>query len=217
MMTVRKSPYWWDFFPPYSRLRDFLGRLTIVGLYVWLLVRMVASWQDSGHLTGLIATVGFSLAIAFTVTRRPARQIDGAPLVRLATLGATVAPLLFAATARDPLVPDTLTRWLALLASLWVWTGLLTLGRSFAFLPAHRGLAQRGLYRIVRHPLYAGYVWLHLAVVLAYPSWWNLACWIVAEGSQFIRLQAEERILATDPAYRQYQTVTRWRLVPGIY
>lgn len=217
MRTVRKSPCSWDFSPPYSRLRDFLGRLAIVGLYGWLLVRMGAAWQDSGHLTGVIATVGFSLAIVFTVTRRPARQMDGAPLSRLATLGATVAPLLFAATTRDPLLPDAVTGWLALGASLWVWTGLLTLGRSFAFLPAHRGLAHSGLYRIVRHPLYAGYVWLHLAVVLAYPSWWNLACWIVAEGSQFIRLQAEERILSTDPAYRHYQAQTRWRLLPGIY
>jgi len=99
-----------------------------------------------------------------------------------------------------------------------VWGGLLTLRRNFGLLPAVRGgVAEHGFYRIVRHPLYAGYIWLHGALVLGYPSWWNFAVWICAEGSQLIRLRQEERILSADDRFRAYAKRVRWRLIPGIF
>jgi protein-S-isoprenylcysteine O-methyltransferase Ste14 len=34
---------------------------------------------------------------------------------------------------------------------------------------------------------------------------------------QIARIQAEERVLATDPAYCAYQRVVRHRLIPGVW
>ncbi|HKY20091.1 MAG TPA: methyltransferase [Vicinamibacterales bacterium] len=200
-----------------SRIREIVSRLAIAGLYAWLLIRTLQDWHWTGRLTGVVSVIGFSLALGLTLARRTAFAVDGAWLPRMATLIATVAPMLMRPGGESP-VPDLWTAVLALIGSAIVWTGLFSLGRSFAFLPAHRGkVAQRGLYRIVRHPLYAGYLWMHLSWVLAYPIWWNLILWMLIEGSQVIRLHYEEKVLSSDPAYRSYQQRVRWRLLPGLY
>lgn len=51
----------------------------------------------------------------------------------------------------------------------------LCLWRSFGLVAAHRGLKAGGLYAVVRHPMYAGYVISHVGYLLVAPSWWNLA------------------------------------------
>jgi protein-S-isoprenylcysteine O-methyltransferase Ste14 len=85
-------------------------------------------------------------------------------------------------------------------------------------LPAHRGtIVQGGIYQIVRHPLYAGYLWNHLAFVLAYSHLWNIAVWLLSEGAQMIRLRYEEQLLSSDPAYIDYRQRVRWRVLPGVY
>ena len=198
-------------------MRERLGQIGITGLYLWLLARVVHNWQTTGRVTGAIAVLGFSLAVYFTVARRGALRVDGTWTARLATSVATVGPLLMRPSGESP-IPDHWTGLLALVGGLIVWTGLLSLGRSFALLPAHRGkIARRGLYRIVRHPLYAGYLLVHLSWVLAYPGWWNFTLWLLIETSQIVRLVHEERLLAIDPAYRAYQSAVRWRLLPGVY
>ena len=87
----------------------------------------------------------------------------------------------------------------------------ISLGRSFGISPADRGLRTTGLYRWVRHPLYAMELWFYVGYVVANPSWRNL---IVLGGSaaiQIIRIAREERILE---GYASYVQQVRWRLIP---
>jgi protein-S-isoprenylcysteine O-methyltransferase Ste14 len=98
-----------------------------------------------------------------------------------------------------------------------VIAGKMTLGRSFALLPANRGVVSTGLYRLVRHPIYMGYLVSHLAFLAASPSAWNIAALVVADGALLARAVCEEQTLAKDPAYRDYQARVRWRVVPGIF
>ena len=51
-----------------------------------------------------------------------------------------------------------------------VVAGKVALGRSFGLLPANRGVVFSGLYRVVRHPIYLGYVLTHGAFLAANPS-----------------------------------------------
>ena len=57
----------------------------------------------------------------------------------------------------------------------WQVAAKVTLGRSFGLLPAARGLVTSGPYRVVRHPIYLGYLITHLAFVAANPTMWNVA------------------------------------------
>ena len=93
--------------------------------------------------------------------------------------------------------------------------GKLTLGRSFGLMPANRGIVCRGIYRTLRHPIYAGYLVTHAAFLVAHPSAWNLAVLVVSDSALMIRAMYEERTLARTPEYADYMTRVRWRVAPG--
>jgi protein-S-isoprenylcysteine O-methyltransferase Ste14 len=89
--------------------------------------------------------------------------------------------------------------------------------RSFGLVAANRGIATRGLYRFVRHPVYVSYFITHVGFLGLNPSLWNafvlVSCWIF----QLIRIGAEERLLGADPTYVAYCERVRWRVLPGVY
>jgi len=97
------------------------------------------------------------------------------------------------------------------------FASLLSLGRRFGVWPAFRGLATRGPYRLVRHPMYLAYVLGDIG--------WNLQEWnlgtavlvIVGWTSLFYRIRAEERILSQDAGWSNYVALARHRLFPGLW
>jgi protein-S-isoprenylcysteine O-methyltransferase Ste14 len=93
----------------------------------------------------------------------------------------------------------------------------LTLRRSFGVVAANRGVKASGPYRLVRHPMYAGYILTQLGFLLAAPVLWNLLVYAVLWSFQVLRIRAEERVLRQDPAYQALAGQVRWRLIPGLY
>jgi protein-S-isoprenylcysteine O-methyltransferase Ste14 len=69
----------------------------------------------------------------------------------------------------------------------------------------------------VRHPIYLGYVVTHVAFVAANPTLWNLVLLSASDVALMARAVCEERTLARDAEYRQYQQVVRWRVLPGVF
>ena len=94
---------------------------------------------------------------------------------------------------------------------------LLTLGKWFGVRPALRGLATRGPYRLVRHPIYLAYMLADLGYNLQ--EWNSGTVLLVMTGwiSLLYRIHAEERILSHDPAWPNYTARVRYRLVPGLW
>ena len=93
----------------------------------------------------------------------------------------------------------------------------LTLGRSFGFVAADRGLVRRGPYAIVRHPIYASYLLLQFGYVLQSISLRNALVMVFASGCNIGRAIVEDRLLATNEEYGAYRSQVRWRLVPGVW
>jgi protein-S-isoprenylcysteine O-methyltransferase Ste14 len=62
-----------------------------------------------------------------------------------------------------------------------------------------------------------GYLLMHTAYLLLYPTGFNLAVWSVTWGCQILRVFSEERFLLRDPAYRAYAGRVRFRLVPLLF
>lgn len=198
-----------------TQVRDRLGQLALFIGYSLLLSRMIAAWQASGHVTGVIVAFDMLLALLLTVSRRDASSITSDAGPRVAALVGTWLPLAF-----HPTTPSGLGHYAAPLALAGLAVnivGLVSLGRSFGVVPANRGIVQSGLYQRIRHPLYAGYLLSHLAFVFTYPDLWNIVVWLLADGALLFRMHFEERHLHADPQYRQYQARVPWRLLPGVY
>ena len=93
----------------------------------------------------------------------------------------------------------------------------LALRRSVGIAPAHRGLKTGGPYGLVRHPMYAGYLLVHIGILILMPSVLNAGVYAIGWLAQLRRLAAEEALLGGDPAYRAYCQKVRWRLVPRVF
>jgi protein-S-isoprenylcysteine O-methyltransferase Ste14 len=98
-----------------------------------------------------------------------------------------------------------------------VIAGKVTLGRSFGLMPANRGIVCTGIYRVVRHPIYLGYLITHVAFVFANPSAWNVAVLMIGDAALLLRAVCEEQTLARDTRYQEYQQLVRWRVCPGLF
>jgi len=94
---------------------------------------------------------------------------------------------------------------------------LLLIGRLFGLRPALRGLATRGPYGLVRHPMYLAYVVGDIGYSL---QEWNIgtALMVMAGWASLLyRIRAEERVLSQDSGWHAYVGTVRYRLVPGVW
>jgi protein-S-isoprenylcysteine O-methyltransferase Ste14 len=96
-------------------------------------------------------------------------------------------------------------------------TSFVFLGRSFAILPAVRGVVSRGPYGLVRHPAYLGELLMVLSCFAAGPTALGLLPLAFAVPLVVLRIRAEEHALQTSAEYGVYATRVRWRLLPGVW
>lgn len=206
--TAKGPPAWLT-----PRRLDRAEQVTIVLLWALLAHRV---YEASNPFAPLIMLAETSVVI-FVLLRRPTEKISMRLGDWLLAATATYAPLLImpAPAAWDALVP--LAVGLVLFGNVVQIAAKLFLRRSFGIAPANRGIKQDGMYRFVRHPMYAGYLLVHIGILLLMPSVVNLVIYALGWWAQILRLLAEERLLSQDPAYRDYMQKTRWRLVPGIF
>jgi protein-S-isoprenylcysteine O-methyltransferase Ste14/uncharacterized membrane protein (UPF0127 family) len=157
-----------------------------------------------------------TLLVVLFLTRRCCFATSDRPLDWIVGVIGTVLPLLMRPDAvRGPL--NWLGEPLQFLGVAAAVVALSFLGRSFGVVAANRGVKTSGLYRIVRHPTYAGYLLSYVGYVMCYPTSGNLMVAIATLLAFNARAIFEERLLRRDPAYRTYQLATPWRFVPYVY
>jgi protein-S-isoprenylcysteine O-methyltransferase Ste14 len=195
---------------------DWGERLFVLGLYGFLVSNVVGAFLHYGGGINLLLLVSEGLIILFFLIRRPARAISRNWFDWLLALIVTCSGLLvLPAQWEIPALVGYVGLFCYLIGLGIVIYGTIFLGRSFGMVPAHRGVQVAGPYRLVRHPIYAGYQFSHLAFLLMNPTWWNLGLYGLGTALQLLRLLAEERLLSQDPAYRAYQAAVPDRLLPG--
>ncbi|MBQ8777676.1 MAG: isoprenylcysteine carboxylmethyltransferase family protein, partial [Treponema sp.] len=75
-----------------------------------------------------------------------------------------------------------------------------------------------GMYKIVRHPMYAVTIWLFLSIPLVLGSWWALLCFILYPILIAVRIKNEEKILEEGlPGYTEYKQKVRWKILPFVW
>lgn len=195
-----------------ARVLDLVERASIVGLFVWLAVRLAPSLEplSAGYL------VSEGLVALFILFRRGVKDLDVSPYgVAVAYLGTLMA--LLTSSQGPQLAPYAVCAAVMLLGFTVSLGGKLMLNRRFGVIPANRGVQIYGPYRFVRHPIYFGYVASELGFLLSHASMWNFIVLGGAWTAQVLRIVAEERVLSRDPEYRAYMAKVRWRLLPGVF
>ena len=195
------------------RRLDRIEQVTIVALWSLLVWRVL---QSPNHMAPLVLIAETSVAL-FVLFRRPTERISMRLGDWLLAATATYAPLLIVPSAELWPVLEVPAVALILFGNVVQISGKLFLRRSFGIAPANRGIKRDGLYRFVRHPIYAGYLFTHIGILLIMPSMVNLVIYAIGWWAQILRIQAEEALLTQDPDYRDYLQQTRWRLIPGLY
>ncbi|MEZ0354539.1 isoprenylcysteine carboxylmethyltransferase family protein [Mycobacterium sp. pR1184] len=210
--------------------------LAAVGLLLFLPAGTLNYWQAWVFIaTSTVCTTVASVYLARTNPAALRRRMQGGPrgetrtLQKIVITGAILALLgMLVFSAYDHRMGwSQLPAWLCLLGD-----GLVALGLGIAMLVViQNGYAAAnitvetgqtvvctGLYRLVRHPMYAGNVIMMIGIPLALDSCWGLLFAIPGVAVLVVRILDEEKMLTQELAgYREYTRRVRFRLLPYIW
>ena len=196
---------------------DLVARVIVIALFSLMSANLFGEYQRTGHVTGLLLLASESLVVVLTIVRRRTSLVDRSVAGVVTTAVSLAGPPLLRAFGESTLVPDQATAILSAAGLGLVIVGKMALGRSFGIAPANRGVVVRGPYLLVRHPIYSGYLLTHAAFLVAHPTPWNAAVFLVADTALVVRALIEERMLGTDVKYQSYCRRVGWHLVPGVF
>jgi protein-S-isoprenylcysteine O-methyltransferase Ste14 len=209
---------------PVVQTRSALGldigeRLFVLALAAFFLSRMIpaigAGGTGASTICNILITVSEGLTALFTLVRRPGLAAATFYAWAISIVG-TCAPLLIAPGGFS-LLPPAFAVAMMITGLSFSIAGKSVLRRSFGIVPANRGVQRGGAYRIVRHPIYAGYLLTHAGFLAANFSAWNASVYAVCWLAMILRIAAEEEMLSADPAYLLYVGHVRKRLIPGFW
>jgi protein-S-isoprenylcysteine O-methyltransferase Ste14 len=174
-------------------------------------------WRQTGHPVGLGAVfLEGATALLFVVRREPLATSTRVAAWLSAPVGSFA--MLLARPVSDPVSGSFgLFEAMQLVGFMIALVALGLLGRSFGIVAAARGVKTSGLYRVVRHPLYAAYLLAYAGYVCENPSPRNASLFLLGTAAQLVRIREEERLLVDDSAYRGYLGRVRYRLIPFVY
>lgn len=197
-----------------SRLSQTLIGAIMACTWIFFAIVHIRAFNSSGNWSYLIFCVTESLtALLFLVRSNPV-SVSPDPRDWALALGATFAPFLFLPSG-SALFPHA-SVLIVLGASLQL-SGMLSLNRSIGLVPALRVLKTGGMYRFVRHPLYASYLITFSGYLLANWSVRNLIVYLVSMALMALRIEREEHHLAQDGDYRSYMARVKYRILPFVF
>lgn len=169
------------------------------------------------NIGAILLVISESLGVFLILLRRPSPTLSAHPLDWTLSFVAVNAPLLTVQARASTLLPPEVGFVVMFVGLIIQISAKTTLWRSFGIVPANRGIKTAGLYRLVRHPIYAGYTLTHVGFLLGFPSLSNALLYLAVLLVQIARIMREERLLARDSDYRNYTERVHYRLVPGIF
>lgn len=172
---------------------------------------------DPTRLNVLLLTISETLTFIWLLLSRRPLVRDWNPFTVIVALVASFGTGFVTLDPGVAIIPLYIAAPIQFLALWFVIWGKMSLGRSFAILPANRGVVTGGAYRLVRHPIYAGYLVGHILFLLSSFSFYNLVAYALVSCLQVHRILREEAILARTPEYRDYMDRVRYRVIYGMF
>lgn len=196
---------------------DIIEKFAAAGLLTAFSIRFVPPIFEHGSWLNAVVLASEAMVVLFILIRRPTDAISRKWSDWLVGFGGTSAALCAISADGPPLVPTILCGLLMITGLAVSIAAKLTLRRSFGLVAANRGVIVSGPYRLVRHPMYAGYLMIHVGYLLSGPNVWNVFIYTLTTSFQIVRILAEERVLKSDPLYQQLCQKVRYRLIPLVF
>lgn len=200
--------------PSLARIARIFTGLLMAALWSVFSYRHLLAFHQSGEWTYLLIALSETLTAAFFMLRSAPATVSSDPLDWLFAIGGTFTPLLFSPSAWGVLPA---ARHLIMVGMALQIVGMISLNRSFALVAAKREVKTSGMYRYVRHPLYASYLLMFSGYTLANTSPLNVTLYVITIGLLYVRLVREEKHLAIDKAYAAYMQQVRFRVIPFLF
>ena len=196
---------------------DMIEKFLVASFMTILAARMVPVAIETRAAAPILLVLSEGLVVLFILLRRPTQTISRNREDWLVGLMGTLLPLLAIPPQGSPVFPIHIGEGLMVAGFLLQLSAKLTLRRSFGVVAANRGVKASGPYRLVRHPMYAGYTLTQIGFILSGPALWNVAIYGLTLFIACRRIVAEERVLGQDEAYQDLTKKVRYRLLPGIF
>ncbi len=197
---------------------DRIEKAIVLLFYFQLALRMIWNAFETVNPASLLLLPSEGLVVVLIMLRRDANFLSTRWQDWSAALGGTILPTLVIASSQPPssgILP--IAGNLALMGFLVQIYAKCCLGLSFGMVAANRGIRSSGPYRLVRHPIYAGYIASHIAFLMMFPTLWNAAILGIGFLIQIYRIHVEECVLSQDQTYLAYMNQVRYRIIPGVF
>lgn len=197
-----------------NRTIDLAERLLVALLSIPFLIAFARALPM--HPNFILLAISETLAVGLVIIRKPGHMAITPYAFFVAVMG-TALPLLIRPAGAAALLPSFSTTLIMSAGLALSIAAKLFLNRSFGIVAANRGVKNGGPYRLVRHPMYLGYMVNQLGFLLAAFSFANLCIYAVAWAFQILRIKEEERLLREDDAYLRFAGSVRFKLVPWLF
>jgi protein-S-isoprenylcysteine O-methyltransferase Ste14 len=194
---------------------ELIARILVSILFIYSECSLYENYLATDKISSLLLAIEFGLVAAMVLVRNIPKSFSISPIEWLVAWMATLAPGILGAydQTEDVLFPVALQLTGIVFATL----AIASLNRSFGIIPANRGVKKGGLYRIVRHPIYAGYFMSNLGFILNEWHVFNIIIFVSWLIFLVPRILMEEAHLSKDAEYLAFKEKTRWRLIPYVW
>ena len=196
---------------------DICEKIVLVALFLRFNTVLLPALRAHLNPVDIVVLLSEGPVVVFALTHRATSDISLRRGDWTLAIAGSFLPLLVVLAFAGPALPAIFCAAVMTAGFLAQIAAKLTLRRSFGLVAANRGVKVGGPYRLVRHPMYAGYLMTNLAFLAYHPALWNLGVYVAAFAAQCFRLLAEERLLCADEAYRSFMKTTRYRLIPFVF
>lgn len=197
-----------------SRLLSFFSGIVLAIAYGIFAYAHLKGFQRTHEWMLLLFCFSETLTAAFLLFRSAPETVSVIPFDWFAGIAGTFMPLLLR-PASWGIAP--FAKYAIVVGVIIQIAGLVSLNRSIAVVVAKRKIKTDGLYRLVRHPLYAAYFLIFSGYVLMNTTLINLIVYVITMGFLIVRVFREEKHLALDSHYCEYMQNVSYRVIPFVF
>jgi protein-S-isoprenylcysteine O-methyltransferase Ste14 len=188
----------------------------LLSLYLYFLLNHVLAIK-SGDISPVvfIFIVMETIVIILLLTRKNVTEKTTNLKQIAVAIGTTLLPLILLPTTN--VISEGIGNTLIIIGGLLAIGAYLSLNNSFGVTPALREVKTKGLYKLVRHPMYLSYFFIYIGYLNLSFSVTNSMILIVLVIGLVTRIIFEEALLIKEPAYQAYSKQVKYKLFPYIF